>query len=213
MRRFFEAFDARLEVRNAVFERAHAALQLVVRELDHRLCLGCRALDGFIEREGPTVQSFVSLGDSLGDELDLVSRRFVRNVEVAVRVRVCGSLVVSHRSEQTPQFLIDHCGSLLLARLPVEDVDRVPLFRNETASDQVTLTLTFPSPDAIYDDLVFRVDGRPLPTTTANGAVSAVVTVPLGGVVRLETGYRSQGMDTWHDSFGEGVTQVRRSET
>jgi inner membrane protein involved in colicin E2 resistance len=67
----------------------------------------------------------------------------------------------------------------------------------------------FPSPDAIYDDLVFRVDGRPLPTTTANGAVSATVTVPRGEVVRLETGYRSQGMGTWHYSFGEGVTQVR----
>ena len=83
------------------------------------------------------------------------------------------------------------------------------LFRNETESDQVRLTLTFPSPDAIYDDLVFRVDGRLLPTTTANGAVSAVVTVPRGEVVRLETGYRSQGMDTWHYTFGEGVTQVR----
>ena len=35
------------------------------------------------------------------------------------------------------------------------------------------------------------------------------MTVPRGEVVRLETGYRSQGMDTWHYTFGEGVTQVR----
>ncbi|MBI2215062.1 MAG: inner membrane CreD family protein [Acidobacteria bacterium] len=83
------------------------------------------------------------------------------------------------------------------------------VFRNDTPSDQVRLTLAFPSPDAIYDDLVFRVDGRPVRTTTANGSVSALVTVPQGGVVRLETGYRSQGMDTWHYSFGEGVMQVR----
>lgn len=83
------------------------------------------------------------------------------------------------------------------------------LFRNETASDRVTITLAFPSPDAIYDDLVFRVNGQRVPTTTSNGAVSAVVTVPRGQIVRLETGYRSQGMDTWHYSFGQGVTQVR----
>ncbi|MFA6959079.1 MAG: inner membrane CreD family protein [Thermoanaerobaculia bacterium] len=81
-------------------------------------------------------------------------------------------------------------------------------FRNDTASDQVRLTLAFPSADAIYDDLVFRVDGKPVATTTANGAVSASVVVPRGETVRLETGYRSQGMNTWHYSFGEGVTQV-----
>jgi inner membrane protein involved in colicin E2 resistance len=82
------------------------------------------------------------------------------------------------------------------------------LFRNDTASDQVRLTLAFPSADAIYDDLVFRVDGKPVATTTANGAVSASITVPKGEIVRLETGYRSQGMNSWHYSFGEGVTQV-----
>jgi len=82
------------------------------------------------------------------------------------------------------------------------------LFRNDTVSENVRLTLAFPSADAIYDDLVFRVDGRPVATTTANGAVSASVTVPRGETVRLETGYRSQGMNTWHYSFGEGVMQV-----
>ena len=49
------------------------------------------------------------------------------------------------------------------------------LFRNTTPSDQVTVKLVFPAPDAIYDDLVFRVDGQPVALTTEDGAVSAVI--------------------------------------
>ena len=35
----FEALDTRLKVGDRVFERAHAAIDFHVRELDHRLCL------------------------------------------------------------------------------------------------------------------------------------------------------------------------------
>jgi hypothetical protein len=83
------------------------------------------------------------------------------------------------------------------------------LFRNATPSDEVTVKLHFPVPEAIYDDLVLRVDGQPVPATTANGAISATVRRPPGSVIRVETGYRSQGMSKWSYSFGEGVTQVR----
>ena len=83
------------------------------------------------------------------------------------------------------------------------------LFRNTTASDDVTLKLSFPAADAIYDDLTFVVDGHPIRTNALNGVVAASVRVPVGGVVRLETGYRSQGLSTWTYAFGEGVSQVR----
>jgi inner membrane protein involved in colicin E2 resistance len=83
------------------------------------------------------------------------------------------------------------------------------LFRNTTASEDVTLKLAFPAADAIYDDLTFIVDGRPIRTNAVNGVVAASVRVPVGGVVRLETGYRSQGLATWFYALGEGVSQVR----
>jgi len=83
------------------------------------------------------------------------------------------------------------------------------VFRNTTPSENVTLKLTFPSPDAIYDDLVLMVDGRPVATNAVNGVVSAAVRVPVGAPVRLLVGYRSQGMSTWHYSFGEHVSQIR----
>lgn len=83
------------------------------------------------------------------------------------------------------------------------------VFRNSTRGDDVRLTLAFPAPDAIYDDLVFRVNGKDVETAAVEGIVHASVKVPPGEPVRLEVGYRSQGMETWHYSFGDGVTQVR----
>jgi hypothetical protein len=47
------------------------------------------------------------------------------------------------------------------------------VLRNSTPSDQVTVKLVFPAPDAIYDDLIVRADGQPIVLTTENGAVSA----------------------------------------
>ena len=86
------------------------------------------------------------------------------------------------------------------------------VFRNTTESEDVTFRLKFPAVDAIYDDVSFMVDGKAVPTNAADGAVMAAVRVPIGATVRLQTGYRSQGLSTWQYVFGENVTQVRDFE-
>ena len=83
------------------------------------------------------------------------------------------------------------------------------VFRNTSDLDVVTLRLAFPSPQAIYDELVFLVDGQPVPLTTVAGTVVANVKRSPGSVMRLQVGYRSQGLGTWHYTLGENVTQVR----
>jgi inner membrane protein involved in colicin E2 resistance len=83
------------------------------------------------------------------------------------------------------------------------------VFRNTTATDEITVRLVFPAPQAIYDDLVLRVDGQTLPLTTEEGAVSTVIHRPSGTTFRVEAGYRSQGLGTWDYKFGENVAQVR----
>jgi inner membrane protein involved in colicin E2 resistance len=83
------------------------------------------------------------------------------------------------------------------------------VFRNDTDAEDVTIKLTFPAPQAIYDDLVFAVDGQAVPVTSKDGAVTATVKRSPGSVIRLAVGYRSQGLGTWHYSLGENVTQVR----
>jgi inner membrane protein involved in colicin E2 resistance len=80
--------------------------------------------------------------------------------------------------------------------------------RNTTSSNDMTVRLVFPAPDAIYDDLVLRVDGQTLPLTTESGGVSARISRAPGSITHIETGYRSQGLGTWTYKFGDGVSQV-----
>ena len=83
-------------------------------------------------------------------------------------------------------------------------------FSNPTSQDQVVhFTLPFPASQAIYDDLVFTVDGRPVPITNEKTFARAAANVPAGRDVTLRVGYRSQGLGRWGYSFGGDVSQVR----
>lgn len=83
-------------------------------------------------------------------------------------------------------------------------------FQNPTAQPQaMTFTLHLPATRAIYDNLVFRLDGQPVTPVTNNSEVYLTREVAPQQVVSLEVGYRSQGLETWHYSFGNEVSQVR----
>lgn len=82
-------------------------------------------------------------------------------------------------------------------------------FRNTTLSDQMLIRFVFPANDAIYDDLVVKIDGRNVATSTANGTITVSVQKPPQSLTQLEIGYRSQGSGVWRYTFGEGVAQVR----
>jgi inner membrane protein involved in colicin E2 resistance len=81
--------------------------------------------------------------------------------------------------------------------------DGAYLFRNASDKDQtVTFALNFPTSQAIYDDLVFTVDDAPVVATSAQNGVSGNVRVAAGKVATLKVGYKSQGLNDWHYSFG-----------
>lgn len=84
-------------------------------------------------------------------------------------------------------------------------------FRNTTDKEKtVSFVLNFPTSKAIYDDLVFTVDGAPVETSNQKNAAIGSVKVPAGQVARLAVGYRSQGLNEWRYSFGtKDVAQVR----
>jgi hypothetical protein len=84
------------------------------------------------------------------------------------------------------------------------------VFRNPSEREQpVSFTLSFPAARAVYDDLVFRVDGAPLELENQKSAASGVVRVGAGKTAVLEVSYRSQGLDWWRYSLGGDVAQVR----
>ena len=84
-------------------------------------------------------------------------------------------------------------------------------FRNTTDKERtVNFVLNFPASKAIYDDLVFTVDGTPVAVSNQQNAAIGSVKVPAGQFARLAVGYRSQGLNEWRYSFGSNeVAQVR----
>jgi inner membrane protein involved in colicin E2 resistance len=83
-------------------------------------------------------------------------------------------------------------------------------FRNPTDNEQLmTFRLKFPAEKAIYDDMVIRVDGQPISTTNENGSIVAQAKVAAGQTVRMQAGYRSQGMDSWQYKLGSDVAQAK----
>ena len=84
-------------------------------------------------------------------------------------------------------------------------------FRNTSDKEEnVSFVLNFPTQKAIYDDLVFTVDGAPVAVSNQQNAAIGWVKVPAGQFAHLAVGYRSQGLNEWRYSFGSNdVAQVR----
>ena len=84
-------------------------------------------------------------------------------------------------------------------------------FRNTSSEEQnVHFELKFPTPQAIYDNLTFTVDGNPVQLTSKDNAAITAVKVGAGKTAQLGVGYVSQGLNEWRYSFGgSNVSQVR----
>jgi inner membrane protein involved in colicin E2 resistance len=87
--------------------------------------------------------------------------------------------------------------------------DGTYVFRNATAQERVTFTLKFPAERAIYDDLVFTINGTPVALTNEKGSATGTASVKPGEAATLRVAYRSQGLDEWRYNFGGDVAQVR----
>ena len=84
-------------------------------------------------------------------------------------------------------------------------------FRNPSDKEQtVDFKLSFPTTQAIFDNLVFTVDGVAVPITNQANAITASFKVGAGKTAQLGIGYSSQGLNEWRYNFGSPhITQVR----
>ena len=85
------------------------------------------------------------------------------------------------------------------------------LFRNPSDKEEtVNFTLNYPASKAIYDDLIFTVDGQTVTTVNEENAAKGSVKILPGHSAQLAVGYRSQGLNEWRYSFGNNeIAQVR----
>lgn len=84
-------------------------------------------------------------------------------------------------------------------------------FRNTSDKEEaINFKFNFPATKAIYDDLIFTVDGATVLTSNQDNAASGSIKIAAGQVAQLAVGYRSQGLNEWRYSFGDNdVAQVR----
>ncbi len=83
-------------------------------------------------------------------------------------------------------------------------------FVNDTPQAR-TVTVAFPLPgdNAIYDDLIVKLNGTTVPLRIDRSVVKAETPLPAGGKLVVEAAYRSQGLDSWAYTFGDAVTPVK----
>lgn len=83
-------------------------------------------------------------------------------------------------------------------------------FKNtDTITRTVYLTLRLPAAQAIYDDLLFTVDGRATQPVIQGDKAYVLAPLTPHQTAKLHVGYRSQGLDSWSYSFGETVNPVQ----
>jgi inner membrane protein involved in colicin E2 resistance len=83
-------------------------------------------------------------------------------------------------------------------------------FLNNSDQDQdVTFNFPLPAEQAIYDNVVFSLDGAPVEFKNDNNILHATRRVSAGKAAVLKAGYASQGMDRWSYKFGDQVSHVR----
>src|SRR5712671_1502943 len=81
-------------------------------------------------------------------------------------------------------------------------------FHNSSDKDQnVIFKLDFPTPQAIYDDLIFTVNDSPVALTNGKNSASGTVRMKAGATATLKVGYKSQGLNDWRYNFGGNKTR------
>src|SRR6266852_1995919 len=79
-------------------------------------------------------------------------------------------------------------------------------FRNSSEKDQtIAFRLNFPTAQAIYDDLVFTVDDVPITLKNEQNSATGSARVAAGKTATLKVAYKSQGLNDWHYSLGNGA--------
>ena len=86
------------------------------------------------------------------------------------------------------------------------------LLKNTTDEETVDVLVYLPTAQAIYDDVIFTVDGEAVPFVNEKSALRGTVRIARGHTAVLLVKYRSQGLESWRYHFGDEVSQVKNFE-
>ena len=86
------------------------------------------------------------------------------------------------------------------------------LLKNTTDEETVDVLVYLPTAQAIYDEVIFTVDGEAVPFINEKSALRGTVRIARGHTAVLIVKYRSQGLESWRYHFGDEVSQVKNFE-
>jgi hypothetical protein len=73
----------------------------------------------------------------------------------------------------------------------------------------VTFSINFPAEQAVYDDVIFTINGAPLSVSNAKSEMHGTATIAPHETAKLIVGYHSTGLEKWSYRLGENVAQAR----
>ena len=145
-------------------------------------------------------------------------RRRVESVENGVKVERIVEESVLHRialdaSDIKVDLKLDHRqkGLLWYSTYGVTFGARYVFTNNDTVARDIKVALPFPAHKAVFDDLRFDLQGATwlAPPVPDEGNIAGWTRLAPGARATLLVGYRSQGLDRWSYSFGNGVAEVQ----
>lgn len=82
---------------------------------------------------------------------------------------------------------------------------------NDGVARDIKVALPFPAQKAVFDDLRFDLEGAQwlTPPVPGEGNIVGWTRLAPGEKATLRVGYRSQGLDRWSYSFGNGISEVK----
>ena len=83
------------------------------------------------------------------------------------------------------------------------------LLKNTTDEETVDVLVYLPTAQAIYDEVIFTVDGEAVPFINEKSALRGTVRIARGHTAVVAVKYRSQGLQSWRYHFGDEVSQVK----
>jgi inner membrane protein involved in colicin E2 resistance len=123
--------------------------------------------------------------------------------------------VILDRSKVDVDLMLDHRRKgLLWYSTYVVDFAGQYGYVHDDGDGRLVIAYAFPTPQALYDNFRFEIDGREDPRIVpvdeaGTRVVRQVVPVQRGTRVPFAIAYRSQGLDWWRYSFGSDVNRVK----
>ena len=102
-------------------------------------------------------------------------------------------------SDITAGFRLDQRqkGLLWFATYKVDFAAAYGVSNPSTGAVNATMHFEFPSTDGVYSDFAVTVDGLDVPVTHVEGGADAHFAIPGHRTVKVATGYKTQGMNSW----------------